>query len=507
MSFMKTTHARLQSSTSEDPEPNASRDGLFRQITSYLSQWGVETRGITPVPPEERTDQRLYQMFFVWFSANFNILAFSTGSAGPVFFSLGIKQSLIVLLVVDAIACIIPAYFAVFGPKLGTRAMVQARFSWGYYGSMLPSLLNVFSSQSFLILNCIIGGQALAAVSDRLNATLGIVIIGVLSLIVTFCGYKVIHIYESWAWIPNAIAFPVMLGLGGRHLRVNSYPVQPTPTPAAVLSFGSLIASSVISWCTFTPDYGVYHSAKASTLRIFAYTYAGFFFASLSAHMMGAAFAAAAPGVPSWNEGFDGGNSIGGLVAAILEPSGGFGKFLLVIIALSIPSACAPTMYSFGTSFMAVSSFFEKVPRYIYALVSEAILIPLAIIGATRFYLTLVNILSVIGYWSTAFASIILTEHLLFRHNSFSPSAYPVLEAWNRPKSLPLGVAALTAFAAAFGIIVPSMSQTWYEGPIARSGTGDVGVLLGFVGAGVAYAGARWVERRWWGEEAKGEGE
>jgi purine-cytosine permease-like protein len=38
--------------------------------------------------------------------------------------------------------------------------------------------------QGFLILNRIVGGQTLAAVSDKLNATLGIVIIGVISLLV-----------------------------------------------------------------------------------------------------------------------------------------------------------------------------------------------------------------------------------------------------------------------------------------------------------------------------------
>ena len=67
--------------------------------------------------------------------------------------------------------------------------------------------------QGFLILNCIIGGQTLASVSDHLNDTLGFVIIGVISLVVgrlyypvptmsaehlspaqvTFFGYKVIH--------------------------------------------------------------------------------------------------------------------------------------------------------------------------------------------------------------------------------------------------------------------------------------------------------------------------
>lgn len=49
---------------------------------------------------------------------------------------------------------------------------------------MLPSALNVFTMQGFLILNCILAGQTLASVSDHLNATLGIVIIGVISMLV-----------------------------------------------------------------------------------------------------------------------------------------------------------------------------------------------------------------------------------------------------------------------------------------------------------------------------------
>lgn len=53
-----------------------------------------------------------------------------------------------------------------------------------YYGSMIPSVLNVFSMQGFLILNCIVGGQTLSSVSDRLDDTLGIVIISLLSLVV-----------------------------------------------------------------------------------------------------------------------------------------------------------------------------------------------------------------------------------------------------------------------------------------------------------------------------------
>ncbi|KAI0634844.1 cytosine-purine permease [Trametes polyzona] len=478
------------SSISDDVVSTTRYQQWLASTTDFLSHWGIETNGINPILPADRTDTKLYQMFFVWFSANINILTFGTGSAGPAFFGLGLRDSFIILVAVDLISCAIPAYFAVFGPKLGMRSMVLARYSWGYFGSILPSAFTVFSMQGFMILNCIIGGQTFASVSSHLDDTLGIVIIGVLSLVVTFFGYRVIHWYETVAWIPSVITFIVMLGLGGKHL--TQAPVPPSPSASAVLSFATTTASSVISWCMMTPDYGVYHTNKASGLRIFLYSYAGFFIASLASHMLGAAFAAAAPGVASWETGFDEGNNVGGLIQAVLSPSGGFGKFLTVLLALSVPSACAPTMYTFASSFMTIHAWFARVPRYVYCIVSEAILIPVAIVGATHFYTTFVDVLSIIGYWSTVFAAIVIAEHLIFRKNDW---ARYDLSQYCKPSELPLGIAAVLAFLCACGIIVPCMSQAWYVGPIANAGTGDIGVIVGFTLAAILYPALRAVER------------
>jgi purine-cytosine permease-like protein len=52
------------------------------------------------------------------------------------------------------------------------------------------------------------------------------------------------------------------------------------------------------------------------------------------------------------------------------------------------------------------------------------------------------------------------------------------------------------AFFCAFGLIVPSMSQVWYVGPIANAGTGDIGILTGGVSAAVLYTLFRTVEKR-----------
>lgn len=88
--------------------------------------------------------------------------------------------------------------------------------------------------------------------------------------------------------------------------------------------------------------------------------------------MLGAVFAAAAYTVPSWQAGLGNGNDVGGIVAAVLEPVGGFGKFLVVLLALTTPSASAPTLYTICTSFMTVSSIFAKIPRFVIAILATA---------------------------------------------------------------------------------------------------------------------------------------
>ncbi|KAG1868500.1 cytosine-purine permease, partial [Suillus subluteus] len=467
---------------------------FLRRTTQLLSRYGIETHGIVPVPAEERLETRWYQLFFVWFSSCMNLLSFSTGTAGPAFFSMGVRDSLAIIIVVNLVCCLLPGFFAVFGPKLGMRAMVQARFSWGYFGAIVPAVLNAFSLEGFLILNCIIGGQTIASLSSQLNDTLGIVILGIVSLIVTFCGYRVIHGYESVAWIPNVIAFIAMLAVGYPQLHENLSAPVPPATPANVISFASFLASNIIGWCPMISDYGIYHSPDASSARIFIYTYLGFFVSNVTGQALGAAFAAAAPNVPAWNAGFDDSSSVGGLLHNVLLPTGAFGKILTALVALSISSACAPTMYTFSNSFMAIATWFSTVPRWVFVLISEGILIPVAIIGAKRFYATFVDILNIVGYWSSIFCAIILTEHMFFRRASFSEDQYPI-STWASYALLPSSIPAVVAFVCAAGALVPFMSQAWYVGPVARQGSGDVGVFVGFVVGAIVYALARSFEK------------
>lgn len=92
-----------------------------------------------------------------------------------------------------------------------------------------------------------------------------------------------------------------------------------------------------------------------------------------------------------------------------------------------------------------------------------------------------------------AWASAITVEHLYFRKGDF---ALYDIRNWNVPSQLPLGAAALGASALSFALVIPSMDQAWYTGPIARK-TGDIGFEFALVVTGLLYIPLRRLEKRW----------
>lgn len=119
-------------------------------------------------------------------------------------------------------------------------------------------------------------------------------------------------------------------------------------------------------------------------------------------------------------------------------------------------------------------------------------LIPLAITASTHFETALVNFLAVIGYYASPFAAVVLVEHIVFRKSA----EYYDVTTWNSLQRLPTGWAGMAAFVCSFGLIIPSMDQVWYVGPIAASGTGDIGFEVGFFGAALLYWIFRTIELR-----------
>lgn len=74
------------------------------------------------------------------------------------------------------------------------------------------------------------------------------------------------------------------------------------------------------------------------------------------------------------------------------------------------------------------------------------------------------------------------------------------MEAWNDPHhpNLAKGYAAIFTFLTSIGLIVVSMSQDWWTGPVAKAGTGDIALFVSFVYSVLAFSIARTLELRMW---------
>ncbi|KAL2256108.1 hypothetical protein VTK26DRAFT_2172 [Humicola hyalothermophila] len=255
-----------------------------------------------------------------------------------------------------------------------------------------------------------------------------------------------------------------------------------------------LMAGYMIPWACLSSDFTTYLRPDTPGALIFAYSYLGLAAPPVLLMTLGAAIGNAVPAVPAWQAAYDE-TLVGGVLAAMLGPAGGFGKFLVVLLSFSLLGNLAATSYSITLNLQMLVPWLVKVPRYCFSLVFVAVVIPVAIRAADDFFVNLENFCGLIGYWSAAFLGVVLVEHFWFRKGDCA--RYDV-EAWNDPKSLPWGAAALGSAVLSFGLVIPCMAQVWWTGPIART-TGDIGFEVAFVLTGLLYLPLRTLEKRFSG--------
>lgn len=229
----------------------------------------------------------------------------------------------------------------------------------------------------------------------------------------------------------------------------------------------------------------------AASWRVFHYTYWGLLIPQVLLMVLGAAVAGAMPNNPDWQDRY-GRNLVGGVLAAMLAPAGGFGKFVLVLLSFSLLGNTCGTLYAITLNFQTLAPWLARVPRYVFSVVITAVLIPVAIAAVGNFFVNLENFVALIGYWAAAFVGIVATEHLVFRRGRYDAYDHVI---WNSARRLPLGAAAVGAGVVCFGLVVPCMDQAWWTGPIART-TGDIGFEMAFVVSSLAYVPLRYTEKR-----------
>ncbi|KAJ2990413.1 hypothetical protein NUW58_g2961 [Xylaria curta] len=476
-------------------------DSLYTKLQTFAGKYGVEQRGIERVLTCERTDSSMSQVGTLWLSANMVISSFAIGALAIPIFNLGYVDSALTIIFVNILGIMPVCFFSTFGSQFGLRQMVLSRFYFGYYGVKLIACFNILACVGWSAVNVIVGAQLIHAINHDVPGYAGILVIAFSTLFICAFGYKLVHIYERWSWIPSFIVLLIVLGLFARSGDFDAkLPLASGPAEAgAVLSFAASVFGFATGWTAYAADYTVYQSVNRSRASVFFWTFAGLLFPLVFTELLGAAVATAIASNPAYSDAYSI-SGVGGLLAQVLAPPlGRFGEFCVVVLALSIIANNCPNIYSVSLSLQVLARATERIPRFIWTGVGTAVYVAIAIPGYDHFEAALENFLLLIGYWLAIYEGISLTEHFVFRRG-FKGYRH---EEYADPKKLPPSFAAISAFVVGIAGAVLGMAQAWFTGPIGRlcgaNFGGDVGFELAFSFAAVAYLGLRSLELWYYG--------
>ncbi|KAI5857347.1 hypothetical protein GGS23DRAFT_587698 [Durotheca rogersii] len=369
------------------------------------------------------------------------------------------------------------------------RQMIQSRYCFGKYCNILTSVVVTLTVGGFGVTGSINGAQCLAAVRPGTLPVEGaIAIIMVLSLAIGFMGYRVMHLFTRWAWIPTLAAIIVLV--------VCASPQLAQQAPARIrhaqdyLGMVAFAAGNMVTWGNVAGDYACYMPPTAPRLRLAVYCLLGIALPFSLLMVLGAAIGGAVFAIPTWAAAYRAGG-VGAVIGHILITRlGDFGRFVLVVLGISVLATCGRDVYTISFNLTAVAPALRRVPRIVLSVVATAAIIAVAIPASQSFVRSVTAFLSIIGYYAGASVTCFLVEFLWFRGGdpaSFDP------RIWDDGRALPTGLSALASVLIAWAFIIPSMAADWYTGPIAEK-TGDLGFEFAVVVAFLAYMALRSLE-------------
>ena len=463
-----------------DAEPLAAPTGFsgrfgshLKGLEHYLLKYNVEARGVQRVEPEEthpRTWLDYLQVFLLWVSVNLAAVNITLGMLGPKVYALSFKDASLCAVFGSSLGSLAVSYIATWGPKSGNRTLIFARYTFGWWPSKLIVVLNLIVLLGYSLIDLVVAGQILSAVSSHgsLPVVVGIIIVAIITWVVSTFGIKIFHMYMRYAWLPQLIAISILYGVSSSQYDLSTPSQGDSRTITGNrLSFFSLCFSAAVTYSGEAADYFVYYPPTTRPLPLFLTSFVGLVSSFSFALIVGIGLASAIPDNATYSSDYDIGQ--GNLLVEGFSSLGGFGKFLAVVIALGlVPNTVAPT-YSSGIDFQILGRAAQKIPRFVWNTCGVIIYTVCALAGRNSLSQIFTNFLALMGYWLAIWIAITLEEQLIFRRQRGYNWA-----AWNQQDQLPIGIAALVAFLVGWAGAILCMAQVWYIGPIAKL-VGDYG--------------------------------
>lgn len=416
----------------------------------------------------------MIKMVFFWFSMLISPGTMTTGLLGPLY-GLSVNDSIIITILGSAIGCIVPSFTATLCAPTGLRQIATSRYAFGIWGSKICGFLNIVVNLGFGTIGCIVAGELISAVSGgKVTIVVGIIILCVTAYIISFLGFRIIHRYEQVAWILILVLICIEYGQSAKYFSPTpglSYSSGEDKTGAS-LNYFALVFGTSAAWCSISGDYYVHYPADINKWLVFWMTWIGLTIPTSLIIVLGNIYGGVLRTNQTMADIYDDGG-IGAFIMATMSPAG-WSKFVCVMYTLSMGKLSASAAVVVKANLIAVASLtaiyyssslsiqlwgkhFMAVPRFVWNTLLAAISLALAWGGRENLVDILTDFLSLLGYWTICFATILAIETFWFRPRN---GGYD-LEGWQDQDRMPFGIAACMSLFLGIGVSFLGMNQTW----------------------------------------------
>lgn len=436
----------------------------------------LEDKTIQPIPASERHG-KARDLFTIWFGSNIMIMTIVTGGLATTVFGLGFVPAIVGIIIGNVVGGIFMALHSAQGPQLGVAQMIQTRGQFGSFGALLIVVIVVVMYVGFFAANLVFGGEAMAAVSPGISVDAGIIIIGIVSVIATIFGYRLIHAYARVLSVAAGLALLlafgwilVVHGLPGNFLETGNF--------NWVGFMGTISVSALwqLAYAPYVSDYSRYMPQGTGSAPAFWASYSGCVLGTLFPMILGALVGTLAVSMSTGNV------EIVGSLGALLQP---WTLIIVGIFCLGVAASNAMNLYCGVLCTLTIGQTFKPswLPRAktrsIAAIILFVVAVSIALFARDNFILFYTNFLSFLMYVLVPWTAINLVDYYLLRHGE-----YRVEDFFKRDGGVygRFNWVAIGSYVAGALIQVPFSATAIYTGPLAAAMGGvDISWIVGLV--------------------------
>jgi NCS1 family nucleobase:cation symporter-1 len=436
----------------------------------------LEDKTIQPIPLNERHG-KARDLFTIWFGSNIMIMTIVTGGLATTVFGLGFVPALVGIIIGNVVGGVFMALHSAQGPQLGVAQMIQTRGQFGSFGALLIVVIVVIMYVGFFAANLVFGGEAMAAVSPGISVDAGIIIIGVVSVVATIFGYRLIHAYARIlsvaAGLALLLAFVWILVVHGLPA---SFLAEGNFNWVGFMGTVSVSALWQLAYAPYVSDYSRYMPQGTGSAPAFWASYSGCVLGTLFPMILGALVGTLAMTMSADNV------EIVGSLGALLQP---WTLIIVGIFCLGVAASNAMNLYCGVLCTLTIGQTFRPswLPRAktrsIAALILFVVAVSIALFARDNFILFYTNFLSFLMYVLVPWTAINLVDYYLLRHGD-----YRVEDFFKRDGGVygRFNWVAIGSYLAGALIQVPFSATAIYTGPLAAAlGGVDISWLVGLV--------------------------